>query len=206
MKNLFLIQFKIFTQTMHWCCFIKVILTVKHQKSACLFHFAEKSFSVFNGAPSDTLKVSFGEIIYYFFFNIHEKCVLYQFKNFISTIHWCCQKIWFISVKYFKISISKSFMRPHFFFDHPLCLRSVYRAKSAWLPSMCGAKSALLPYMFGANLLTLSAHGREQCRHCSAYGREQCRLRSAHGRQQCSHCSAYGREQCRLRSAHGAET
>ena len=41
------------------------------------------------------------------------------------------------------------------FLSLKLCLHSMCRAKSAWLPSMCGAKSALLPSMCGANLQTL---------------------------------------------------
>ena len=39
--------------------FIKVEKKIKH--------FAEKSFSLFNTAPSDTLKDFFGKIIYYYF-------------------------------------------------------------------------------------------------------------------------------------------
>ena len=39
----------------------------------------------------------------------------------------------------------------------------MYRAKSEWLPSMCGAKSALLFSMCKANLQALFC-GREQCR------------------------------------------
>ena len=49
------------------------------------------------------------------FFNIHEKCVLYQFKKFIITIHWCRQQNIIYSVKYFRIGNCKSFMRPRFF-------------------------------------------------------------------------------------------
>ena len=36
-----------------------------------------------------------------------------------------------------------------------LCLRSMCRAKSAWLPSMCRGKSSLLLFMWGENLHTL---------------------------------------------------
>ena len=46
---------------------------------------------------------------------MHEKCALYQFKIFISTVHWCCPNNIFHSVKYLRICISKSFMRPRFF-------------------------------------------------------------------------------------------
>ena len=49
------------------------------------------------------------------FFNIHEKCVLYQFKKIFSPIHWCCQQNIIYFLKYFRICISKSFMRPQFF-------------------------------------------------------------------------------------------
>ena len=79
-------------------------------------HFAEKNISFFNRAPSDTQKVFFNKIIYYFFFNISEKCVLYQFSIFISAIHWCCQKLLLFSVKYFKICICKIFLAASFFF------------------------------------------------------------------------------------------
>ena len=83
------------------------------------FIFPKKSFIVFNRAPSHTLKVFFGKIFYYFF-NVHKMCFLHQFKNFIIPIHRCCHKILFISVKYFRICIIKSFMRSRF------CLTTLY--------------------------------------------------------------------------------
>ena len=74
----------------------------------------KKSLSFFNRAPSDTLKVFFGKIIYYFFststtsmFCINSR---FLFRKYTDVI----KKVLFISVKYFKICISKSFMRPRF--------------------------------------------------------------------------------------------
>ena len=101
----------ILLQKYHFCC-----KAPKNQQA--FFHFAEKSFSVFNREPSHSLKVFsssfFRQNILLFFFNVHEKCVLYQFKYFISTIHRCCHKILFISVMNIRICISKSFMRSRF--------------------------------------------------------------------------------------------
>ena len=82
-------------------------------------HFADKKFK---GVQLDTFrhtKCLFQQNILLLFFNIHEKYVLYQTKKIISTIHWCCQQNIY-SVKFFGICISKSFMRPRFFFYHPL--------------------------------------------------------------------------------------
>ena len=71
---------------------------------------------MFNYTPSDTLKVVFlQQNTLLSFINIHEKCVLYRLKIFISTIHWCCQQNIIYSVNYFRICISESFMRPCFF-------------------------------------------------------------------------------------------
>ena len=81
-----------------------------------LILFKKYNFSVFNRAPSHTESL-FQLNILLFFFNVHKTFFLYQFQNFISTIHRCCHKILFFSVKYFRICISKSFTRPRFFYN-----------------------------------------------------------------------------------------
>ena len=65
-----------------------------------LFYFAEKSFSVFNGAPSDTLNVFFGKIIYYFFFQHPWKVcfVSIQKFNFYNTLMLSKNIIYFCKV------------------------------------------------------------------------------------------------------------
>ena len=56
--------------------FFKVV-----ERKKIITYFAGKSFSVSNRALSDTLKVFFlSAKLFIFFFNINEKCVLYQFK------------------------------------------------------------------------------------------------------------------------------
>ena len=79
-----------------------------------LFCFAHQSFSVLNKTPSDTLKVFFGKIILKNFQHPWKVCFL-SIQYFFQKILVFFQKILFISVKYFNIWISKSFMWPGFF-------------------------------------------------------------------------------------------
>ena len=153
----FFYQFKLLAKKIHWCCHRKIIFTLR---SAWIFHFADQSFSELNKAPTDTLKVLFCKVIYYLFFNVHEKYVLYQFKNFLWKIFWCCQKILSISVKYFKICISKSFMRPRFF-SHPSFAQS--RKTPVTLKSMLLFKLSLT---FGVShaWVTWSIYQTRYCR------------------------------------------
>ena len=62
------------------------------------FYFAgEKSFSVFNKAPSDTLKVFVGKIIN--FFQPLSKLDLVSIQDSGLKIHWCYQKKYYIFVQ-----------------------------------------------------------------------------------------------------------
>ena len=77
--------------------------------------FCQKKFNFFNRAPSDTLKVFFGKDIYYFFsmfvksvFCINSKILFQQYTDFVKNYYLFLKN-------YFKICISKSFMRPCFF-------------------------------------------------------------------------------------------
>ena len=90
--------------------------TVKHLIICMHFSFAKTSFSVLNRAPLDVLIV----LAKYFFLDIHDKCVFYQLKILIQQYTDVVQKILFISVRYFKICITKSFMWPCFLLPHPL--------------------------------------------------------------------------------------
>ena len=56
-------------------------------------HFAEKSFRVFNRTPSDTIKVLFGKIIYYYFstsmkyvFCINSRNLFRQYTDVVKKI------------------------------------------------------------------------------------------------------------------------
>ena len=54
-------------------------------------HLNEKSFSVFNGPPPNTIehtKTCFGKMFYYFLIQVHEKCIFYYFKIFLTKIVW----------------------------------------------------------------------------------------------------------------------
>ena len=69
------------------------------------FSSGRNFFSVFNRAPSNTIKKII-KIIYYFFSNNHEKCIWYQFKIFSTKMHWCCQEKEIYSVMHWKINVS----------------------------------------------------------------------------------------------------
>ena len=58
----------------------------------------------------------FAKMFYNFFSPYMKSLFCINSKKIISTIHRCCQKTLFISVKYLKMCISKSFMRPRFLF------------------------------------------------------------------------------------------
>ena len=79
------------------------------------FTLPEKSFSVFNRAPSDTLKVVVNNII--FFFCQHPWKVRFELIHdfFSSKYINVVKKYNLVFVNYFKICISKSFMRPNVF-------------------------------------------------------------------------------------------
>ena len=96
---------------------VKQIIDIEEKE---IKHFVKKKkFQLFNRAPWDTIFFIFYFYFFsckniYYFFNIYEKCLLYPFKIFLLTIHWCCQETIFHCK-----SISKSFIRPRFF-THPL--------------------------------------------------------------------------------------
>ena len=79
--------------------------------------FYRKSFGVFNSAPSNTQKIFFlAKYIYIYIFTLMKSvfCInsiflLWQYTDVVKKI--LC--------KYFKFCISKSFMRPRFFFKSP---------------------------------------------------------------------------------------
>ena len=52
-----------------------------------------------------------------FFFNVHEKLVIYQFKMFILTINWCYQKITLQILALVRVLCGLVF----FCFYHPIC-------------------------------------------------------------------------------------
>ena len=81
----------------------RMLLNKNTNKFACIFHFAEKSFSVFNRAPSHTLKVFFCKIFYYFF-NVHKTCVLYQFNFLLNNTQMLSHNIFFFYFCKFNVS------------------------------------------------------------------------------------------------------
>ena len=106
--------FLFFSWTRWWACFQRglpcLVFTVKHLKIRMNFSFCP-FFLVCSIGHLQTQKKFFLPNNSIFFFNVHERWVLYQFKIIFSTINWCGQEILFISVKYFKICIRKIFMR-----------------------------------------------------------------------------------------------
>ena len=93
----------------------KCNLSFKAPKNQHAFFIFLKKVLVCSIRHLHTHRKFFSEKYFIIFFNVQGKCVLYQFKYFILTIHRCCHKILFISVKDFRTWISKSFMRPRFF-------------------------------------------------------------------------------------------
>ena len=83
-------------------------------------HFAKKSFRVFNWTPSDTLKVFVRQKLFIINFQHPRKPCFVSIQKIFQQYPDVVNKIFFYSVKYFRICISKSFMRPCFFFYHPL--------------------------------------------------------------------------------------
>ena len=50
-------------------------------------NLAEKGFIVFNGVwrqPIEHTKPFFDQILYNFFYKVHEKCIFYHFKIFVT--------------------------------------------------------------------------------------------------------------------------
>ena len=94
--------------------FYKYNFYCKASKNSHAFFILQKKVLVSSIGHHQTHWKFFRQNYLSLFFYVCEKCVFYEFKIFISTIHWCWQIISLISLKYLKICISEIFMRPRF--------------------------------------------------------------------------------------------
>ena len=100
--------------TIHWFCQKISFISVKYFKICISKSFLLPCFLVCLIGHLQTNWKFFSAKHFIIYFQRSWKVGFISIQNFISTIHWFCQKK-IISVKYFKICISKSFMWPRFF-------------------------------------------------------------------------------------------
>ena len=89
---------------------IKSIFYELWQKN--LNHFVGKSFSVLEGAPFKPFRNTmtfFPLNVFIFFFNIHKKCSLYQFKIFVHKNMYLIKKKDFLTTRSSNCSVSAKF-------------------------------------------------------------------------------------------------
>ena len=82
------------------------------KKKIIIRHLFEKSFSVFNSVwrrPIEHNKTFSGQMFYYLFFKVHDKCIFYHFKICLTKFSWSCQKRWFCILKNLNMCATRMF-------------------------------------------------------------------------------------------------